>query len=302
MATITKLFSNGLLQSAVELDEITYNSVKISTAGIYSAGFDETTLTGATERRTSDGKYLVSGSFDEVSIAPGPPPTLQGSLSFNGIGQYLSLSPGLVLSSGAFTIEGWLYNSSDWTSRGWMGTTAEYGMHLFSTDDYNIMLDLSGGHGTITYTWTPGTLQTNKWHYFILNRNASGLETMYVGTQTSPGAPVTCYRANFAAGNFDPNDYAAGTCIDPNDWYGSSEYIGRYYGGYFPGYITNFRATIGEARYDTNNNIVTAPSIELTSDAYTQYLMLGNSVTEDSSSTQTITNNGGVSQNSSKPF
>jgi len=70
MATITKLFSNGLLQSAVELDEVTYNSVKISPDGIYSAGFDETTLTGAAERRTSDGKYLVSGSFDEVSINP----------------------------------------------------------------------------------------------------------------------------------------------------------------------------------------------------------------------------------------
>jgi hypothetical protein len=69
MATITKLFSNGLLQSAVELDEITYNSVKISPAGIYSAGFDETTLTGAAERRTSDGKYLVSGFFDEYSLS-----------------------------------------------------------------------------------------------------------------------------------------------------------------------------------------------------------------------------------------
>ena len=41
MSTITKLFSNGLLQSAVELNEITYNSVKISPTGIYSAGFDE---------------------------------------------------------------------------------------------------------------------------------------------------------------------------------------------------------------------------------------------------------------------
>lgn len=70
MATITKLFANGLLQSAVELDEITYDSVKVSPDGIYSAGFDETTLTDAAERRTGDGKYLVSGSFDEVSINP----------------------------------------------------------------------------------------------------------------------------------------------------------------------------------------------------------------------------------------
>jgi hypothetical protein len=233
---------------------------------------------------------------------PPPGPTLQGSVSFNGTNQYLSLASGLVLNGGAFTIEGWFYNNSDFTSRGWLGTTNEYGMHLFTTDDYNIMLDLSGGHGTITYTWSPGTLQTNTWQYIILNRNSNGLETMYVGTLGSPGVPVTCYRANFAAGNFDPTNYAAGTCIDSYDWYGLSDQVGRYYGGYFPGYITNFRATIGDAKYDTNNSTVLAPSIELTSDAYTQYLMLGGAVTADSAGIQTVTNNNGVTQNATKPF
>jgi len=104
---------------------------------------------------------------------PPPPPSLQGSLSFNGSNQYLSLDPGLVMSSGAFTIEAWLYNNSDFTSRGWLGTDIDFGMHLFTTDDYNITIDRSGGNGAISYSWSPGTFQLNTWQYFILNRNAS---------------------------------------------------------------------------------------------------------------------------------
>ena len=39
-----------------------------------------------------------------------------------------------------------------------------------------------------------------------------------------------------------------------------------------------------------------------TSDAYTRYLMVGAAVTTDSSGTQTVTNNNGVTQNVTKPF
>ena len=68
MAIITRLFSTGVLQSSVELDEVTYGSIKVSPAGVYAAEFDETTLTaGTAERKTSTGVYQVSGSFDEVT-------------------------------------------------------------------------------------------------------------------------------------------------------------------------------------------------------------------------------------------
>ena len=68
MAIITRLFSTGVLQSSVELDEVTYESIKVSPAGVYASEFDETTLTaGTAERRTSTGVYQVSGSFDEVT-------------------------------------------------------------------------------------------------------------------------------------------------------------------------------------------------------------------------------------------
>jgi len=250
---------------------------------------------------------ILTGMIQQggITISPPPPPpgpTLQGSLSFNGTSQYLGMSPGFALGTGAFTIEGWFYNNTDFTSRPLVATDQTYGLSLYTSDDYNITLDRYGGAGSVSYSWSPGTFQTNKWMYFILNRNPSGLETMYVGVQSSPGAAVTCNRASFAAGNFDPNDYTAGTCIDSYDWSGVCNRIGTYYGGYFPGYITNFRATIGDAKYDTNNSTVSAPSIELTSDAYTRYLMLGAAITTDSSGTQTVTNNNGVTQIATKPF
>jgi hypothetical protein len=66
--TITKLFSTGILQTGVELDEITYGSIKVGPTGVYAAQFDEVSLdVGTAERRTSTGTYIVSGYFDEVT-------------------------------------------------------------------------------------------------------------------------------------------------------------------------------------------------------------------------------------------
>lgn len=67
--TLTKLFRNGNLQTSVELDEITYTNVKISPTGVYSSEFDEVTIANqpVAERRTRDGKLLISGEFDETT-------------------------------------------------------------------------------------------------------------------------------------------------------------------------------------------------------------------------------------------
>ena len=69
--TITKLYRTGILQSSVEFDEITHSVVKISPTGVYASEFDEVTMSGepVAERRTRDGKLLVSGEFDEVTNA-----------------------------------------------------------------------------------------------------------------------------------------------------------------------------------------------------------------------------------------
>lgn len=87
--TITKLFPTGILQTGVELNEITYSNIKLSTTGVYAAQFDEVSLSTSTaERRTSTGTYMVSGYFDEYTLAPSigsilstVTPTLNGSVT-----------------------------------------------------------------------------------------------------------------------------------------------------------------------------------------------------------------------------
>jgi len=67
--TITKLFPSGILQSTVEIDEVTYNSIKVSLNGMYANQFDEVNLTdGTNERKTSTGTYMVSGYFDDQTL------------------------------------------------------------------------------------------------------------------------------------------------------------------------------------------------------------------------------------------
>jgi hypothetical protein len=226
---------------------------------------------------------------------------LAGSLQFNGSSQYISMSPGFALGADAYTIEGWFYNNSTYaTQKGFVATDQSGALSLFNTDAQSFTLDKYGGLGARTYTFPNSTLQINKWQYIILNRNAGTLvETMWVGTFVNTSSYVTCNRATAAAGG---TSVSGGTQVNNLDYTGVCNWIGRFYGGYWPGFITNLRATVGTAVYDSTNSIVTAPIAPLTSLANTKYLMLGASVTTDTSGTQTVTNNGTVTQTSTKPY
>lgn len=69
--TISKLFPTGVLQTSVGLDEVTYNSIKVGSTGLFANQLDEINLSsGVAERRLSDGTYQVSGEFDEHSLSP----------------------------------------------------------------------------------------------------------------------------------------------------------------------------------------------------------------------------------------
>jgi len=226
---------------------------------------------------------------------------LAGSLQFNGSTQYLSMSPGFALGTGAYTIEGWFYNNANYTSqRALVATDQSNALSLFTTDAQSFTLDKYGGGGARTYTFPVSTLQINKWQYIILNRNASTqVETMWVGTFVNTSSYVTCSRATSAAGG---TSVSGGTQVNNLDYTGVCNWIGRFYGGYWPGFITNFRATVGSAVYDSTSSTVTAPTEPLASLANTKYLMLGANVTLDTSGTQTVTNNGTVTQSATVPF
>jgi len=230
---------------------------------------------------------------------------LAGSLQFNGSSQFLSLVPGFALSTGAYTIEGWFYNNANYTAQRALvapqhPSGATGALSLFTTDAQSFSLDAYGGGGVRGYNFPTNTLQVNKWHYIILNRNASTLvETMWVGTFVNTSSLVTCSRATSCSGG---TSISGGTQVNTLNYAGVCNNIGKFYGGYWPGFITNFRATVGTAVYDSTSATVTAPTAPLTSLANSKYLMLGAAVTTDTSGVQTVTNNGTVTQTATDPF
>ena len=240
---------------------------------------------------------LMANNPPAVSYSP-----LAGSLQFDPAGaRYLSLSPGTALSTGAYTIEGWFYNNNDYTAQRALVATDQTGaLSLFTNDAQSFTLDKYGGGGARTYTFPSNTLQVNQWQYIILNRNAgTQVETMWIGTFVNTSAYVTCNRATAAAGG---TSISGGTQVNNLDYTGVCNWIGRFYGGYWPGFMTNLRVTVGSAVYDSTSSTIVAPSAPLASLANTKYLMLGAAVTTDTSGTQTVTNNNSVAQTSTVPF
>jgi hypothetical protein len=213
--------------------------------------------------------------------SPTPYETLAGSLLFNGSNQSLGISPGVTFGAGTFTLEGWFYNTSDFITKGIVGSpvTSPTGcMNLYFANNTTITSDRNGGGGSFSYTMaTP--ISINQWHYLIYNRNADGTTAVYIDG-------VRC----------------TATSLDTLNYTTATDTIGRYYGGYWPGYWTNMRMTIGTAVYNSNLTTQSTPRGPLTSLGNTKYLMLGAVVTTDSSGTQTVTNTNGVTQTSDEPF
>ena len=224
--------------------------------------------------------------------------TLAGSLSFNGTNQYLSLtgtSPGLTFgtgntAAGAFTVEGWIYNTGTLTADGIIGwpdnAPANTGAMFFGfLDNKQVVTTINttnSGADTRTYVFT-NAITANAWHYLIYNRNADGKTAVFVD-----GVRSTMLQDNI-------------------NYYGASTWIGRNYHGPWPGYITNLKVTIGEALYNSNSTAtIPNPIAPLTASASgtTKLLLLGNSATTDAAGVQTtITNNNGVSTSTTiKPF
>jgi hypothetical protein len=210
-----------------------------------------------------------------------PYQTLAGSLLFNGSNQSLELNPGVIFGAGTFTLEGWFYNNSTLNQKGIIGSpvTSPTGcMNLFFVNNQTITSDRNGGGGAFSYTMAT-TISINQWHYLIYNRNADGTTAVYIDG-------VRC----------------TATSVDTLNYNTATDTVGRFYGGYWPGYWTNMRITIGTAVYNSNLTTQSTPRGPLALLANTKYLMLGDAVTTDSSATQTITNNNGVTQTSVKPF
>jgi hypothetical protein len=210
------------------------------------------------------------------------PEGIAGSLVFNGTNQSLSLSPGVTFGAGAFTVEGWFFNTSNFNSRGILGVPVSSNigaLNLYFANNTTITSDKNGGGGSFSYTMG-SAITTNAWHYLIYNRNADGTTAVYIDG-------IRC----------------TATVSDTLNYNTSTDTVSRYYGGFWPGYWTNMRLTVGTAVYNSTSLTQSNPTAPLTVLANTKYLMLGAAVTTDSSGIQTVTNNNGVTQSSVlKPF
>ncbi len=249
-----------------------------------STGTYVSSITGLTPNTTY---YVRAYATNSVGTAYGnqvsfiSTPTLQGSLTFNGTNQYLQLNQGLTFGTGAFTVEGWIYNTDALNTDGIIGfptdapapaNTGALFMGFLNNSNVTTTIynNVTGNNNTYSYLFT-NAITTNAWHYFIFNRNANDLTAFFID-----GVKST-------------------TNTDVNNYFGPATWIGRnYWNGYWPGYITNLKITIGAAIYDSNaaTSTIANPTAELTATGTTKLLLLGNSATTDAAGVQTITNNG----------
>jgi len=223
--------------------------------------------------------------------------SLAGSLVFDGgASTYLQLTPGVAFNSGPYTIEYWFYNSADWSAnRGLLGGGPDgvtSCMSLFFPDDVTVTTDKYGGGGQRSYT--VASISTNAWHHFALVRDGSAIETVFIDGVKATGAS-------------GGTSVFGGQQVNNLNYSGETQNVGIYYGGRWTGYITNMRLVVGTAVYNPTASSITVPNtgpLSVVDSPNTKYLMLGASITTDTSGTQTVTNNSdNVTQNSSlKPF
>jgi hypothetical protein len=204
---------------------------------------------------------------------------------FDGTGDYLTVpaSTSLMLGSGDFTIEAWVYTTV---------ATQTYGTGIIGTYDaatnggWSLTINRSTGAtygilfihaNAIQQSYTTAYLPVNTWQHIAITRSGTTLRTFLNGVQVATGTYATA-------------DTVSATC-----------YLGSQgTGSYLTGYISNARVVKGTAVYTSNFTPSTTP---LTAIANTSLLTCSdNRLVDDSLNNHTITKNGDVSVSSFIPF
>jgi hypothetical protein len=202
------------------------------------------------------------------------------SVLFNGTNQYLTLT-GQNLSTGNFTIEGWVYITATGTNghifNFGTNNSNRYMVWISNTGKFNIGACVGGTYTLNDSTFTPSI---NTWYHVAYVRSG-GTSYLYVnGTQVGTNSAAI--------------DSGTAWCI------GTQNY-GPAAGDYWKGYISNFRVVKGTALYTSS---FTPPTSPLTAIANTQLLTCNAPTIVDSSTNNfTITNNNGATVSSTvTPF
>lgn len=218
----TAVYTSNFTPSTAPLTAITNTTIltNFSNAGIYDAsGQNNLTTVSTAQVSTTTAKWNTT------------------SMKFNGTSDNLTLlsSPGLSFSTGNFTIECWIYNTS----------SAAVDKKMFSywnnsTESYQFYLRSS--NRLVWQIWTQNSpdvaaldVPVNTWTHVAMSKSGTTVYLFIDGVLKDTTTGVT----NSANG--------AGT---PKVGMGTS-------GEYFPGYIQDLRITRGVARYTSNFSVPT---------------------------------------------
>jgi hypothetical protein len=177
------------------------------------------------------GGTATQGSFSPFPLntnAPYNPATHGASAYFNGSSDYLTVSSFPAIGTQDFTVECWVYANST-------ATTGGYNPRVFDLVGIQLVIEDSGGRicrldwndANSLYTTGSGVFQINQWNHIAVVR-ISNVVSFYLNGVAQTG----------------------GTRSD--NLLGGTGYIGVYRGGtlgFFNGYISGFRATIGKGIY-----------------------------------------------------
>ena len=170
MPTISKLFSTGVLQTTVQLDEVTYGSIKVSPTGVYAAQFDE--FTGAPVVDSSLHLWLdagqpssysgtgttwtdLSGNSRTGTLTSGPTYSSAngGSIVFDGTNDYVQCTGSLTVTAATFVT--WIRrNGSQGTYDGILFSrgTSVTGLNFYTSNQ----LGYHWNGNSNTYNWSSG--------------------------------------------------------------------------------------------------------------------------------------------------
>ena len=125
----------------------------------------------------TDGLVLKS-NFDTGKVTP----ISDGSASFDGTDDYITMGNACNLGTGDFTIAGWM-NATDYTNN--QSFVSKYqdsnNRWYFGTDasDRPIFYSKTGGSATIGLTGTD-VVTDNTWHHFAISCDRDGTENLYI--------------------------------------------------------------------------------------------------------------------------
>ena len=228
------------------------------------------------DNSTNNFTITVNGDTRISKFAPFNPPasystaSYGGSGYFDGTGDYLTAAQNSAfnLSTGAFTVEAWVYLSA-YTSGGStailsLGNGAS-GSAPVTYTGWGLLVNTSGNavwyryDGTETSYFSSNTIPLNQWTHVVAVRNGSSNFSIYING--SRGYNNT--SATVSYNNVDTNPLNIGA------WSSGVTLATRY----ITGYISNARVVAGTAVYDPTQTTLTVPTAPVTAITNTSFLL-----------------------------